>query len=137
MKQLLNKVFEKNCFIDLILNGVDEMFPGMGKMNPKQMQGMMQSLGIKQEELNAKKVIFELEDKKLVFENPQVSAMDMQGQKIYSVVGEAAEEAEEKEVPAEDVKMVAEQSGKSEEEAKNALEKTSGDIAEAISKLKE
>lgn len=113
------------------------MFPGIGRMNPKQMQGMMRSLGIKQEELEVKRVVFEMDGEKMVFENPQVSVVDMQGQKIYSVIGEAVEEAGEKEIPAEDVKMVAEQTGKGEEEAKSALEETEGDIAEAIKKLKE
>lgn len=113
------------------------MFPGMGRINPKQMQSMMRSLGIKQEELNAKRVIFELEDKRMVFENPQVSAVDMGGNKIYSVIGNAMEESTKKEIPIEDIEMVAEQSGKNKEEAKKALEETQGDIAKAIKKLKD
>lgn len=112
------------------------MFPGMGKINPKQMQGMMRSLGIKQEEMQVKKVVFELEGKKMVFESPQVSAVNMGGQKIYSVVGEAKEEGK-LEIPKEDIEMVAEQTGKAVEEAEKALKESNGDIAEAIKKLKE
>lgn len=111
------------------------MFPGMGKMNPKQMEGMMRAMGIKQENVPAKKVIFELSEKKLVCENPQVSAVNMGGNKVYSVVGEFSEEKLVKEIPKEDIEMVAMQSGKNEKEAKKALEETQGDIAEAIKKL--
>jgi len=110
------------------------MFPGMGGMDPRKMKMMMKQLGIKSEDIDAKRVIFELENGKLVIDNPQVSAIDMQGQKTYTVMGEAKEEAGG--VPEEDVKMVAEQAGVSEKEAKKALEEADGDIAEAISKLK-
>ena len=111
------------------------MFPGMGGMDPRKMKMMMKQLGIKNEDLNVKRVIFELEDKKLIIDEPQVSAIDMQGQKTYTVIGKAIEESNG--VPEEDIKMVAEQASVSEEEAKKALEETDGDIAEAISKLKQ
>ena len=113
------------------------MFPGMGGMDPRKMKMMMRQLGIKSEEIDAKRVIFELENGKLVIEDPQVSAIDMQGQKTYTVVGTATTTTSEESVPEEDVKMVAEQAGVSEKDAKKALEETNGDIAEAISKLKE
>lgn len=110
------------------------MFPG--RMNPKQMQGMLKQFGIKTEEIKAKRVVFELEDKKIVVENPNVTAMVVQGQKTYTVMGSERTEAIEKGIPAEDVKMVAEQAKVSEEKARKALEETNGDIAEAIVKLK-
>ncbi|MFH1256730.1 MAG: nascent polypeptide-associated complex protein [Candidatus Diapherotrites archaeon] len=115
------------------------MFPGMGRMNPKQMQGLMKQFGIKSEELQAKSVELKLADGKvLVIEEPNVSVMHVQGQKVYSVTGgkerEGASAGEE--VPEEDVKMVAEQSGASKENARKALKETKGDLAEAIEKLK-
>jgi len=110
------------------------MFPGMGKMNPKQMQGLMKQFGIKSEEINAVKVVFELADgSKLIIENPNVTVMNAQGQKIYSVIGEAKEE---KGLNEEDLKMVIEQTNAPKEEAEKALEESNGDIAEAIMKLK-
>lgn len=109
------------------------MFPG--GMNPKNMQRMMKQMGIKTEELDAKRVVFELGGKNLVIENPNVTAMTVQGKKTYTVVGEEKEETAG--VPEEDVKMVAEQAGVSKEDAKKALEESDGDIAEAIVKLKE
>jgi|SRR3989338_721988 len=112
------------------------MFPGMGKMNPKQMQGMLKQFGIKTEEVDAKRVIFELENgKRLVIDNPAVTAMTMQGHKTFTVMGDPKEEAGKAEIPDEDVKMVAEQASVSKEKAKKALEESEGDIAEAIAKL--
>ena len=104
----------------------------MGKVDPKQMQRMMKQLGMKTQELNAKRVIFELEDKKIILEEPQVSSIEMQGQKTYTVVGQESVEAG---IPEEDVKMVAEQAKVTEEEAKKALEENEGDIAKAIAGL--
>lgn len=109
------------------------MFPG--GVNPKQMSQMMRQMGIKVDEVDASKVTFELKNgKKLVFENPQIQAMTMQGKKTYTLIGEAKEEDN---IPSEDIQMVAEQTGATKEEAKAALEETNGDIAEAILKLKE
>jgi len=109
------------------------MFPG--GVNPKQMGRMMKQMGIRNEELDAKEVTITLSDgKKIIFEKPSVQMIEMQGQKTYTISGEAEEEAS---IPEEDVKMVAGQTGKSEEEAKKALEENDGDIAEAISKLSE
>ena len=108
------------------------MIPGLG-MNPAQMKRMMHKLGMKSQELNAKRVIFELEDGKIVVENPSVTSIEVHGQKTYTVLGE---ERRESSIPEEDIKMVASQSGKSEEEAKKALEECNGDLAEAIKKLK-
>ena len=108
------------------------MFPG--GMNPKSMGRMMKQLGIKSDELEAKKVTIELADgKKLIFDSPQVQCMEVQGNKTYTLIGTPIEE---KTIPAEDVKMVAEQAGVSEKKAKEALEKANGDIAEAILALK-
>jgi len=102
-------------------------------MNPAQMKRMMRQLGMKSQELNAKRVVFELEDGKIVIENPSVTSIEVQGQKTYTVLGE---ERRESSIPEEDIKMVAAQSGKSEEEARKALEECNGDLAEAIKKLK-
>lgn len=109
------------------------MFPG--GVNPKQMAQMMKQMGIKVDEINAEKVVFELgAGKRLVFDKPQIQAMTMQGKKTYTLIGDAIEEEG---IPQEDIDMVSEQTGKTKEEAKKALEQTNGDIAEAILKLKE
>ena len=110
------------------------MFPG--GMNPAKMQGMMKKMGISQTELPVKKVIFEMNDGNLVIEDPSVIRIMMQGQESYQVTGEASEESADL-FSEEDVKMVVSQTGKTAEEAKEALEKAEGDIAEAIISLKE
>jgi len=109
------------------------MFPG--GMNPKNMGRMMKQFGIKSDELEASKVTIELKGgKKLIFDEPQVQCMEVQGNKTYTVIGTPLEETS---IPDEDVKMVAEQTGVTEEKAKAALEKANGDIAEAMIALKE
>ena len=107
------------------------MFPG--GMNPKNMGRMMRQMGIKNEEINASKVTIETDGKKIVFDNPQVQIMEVQGQKTYTIIGDTTTESS---IPDEDVKMVAESASVSEEVAKEALEEASGDIAQAIMKLK-
>ncbi len=113
-------------------------------MDPRKMKAMMRQLGIKTEEVPAKKVIFELDGKRIVVENPQVTAMDVQGQKTYTVIGNAMEEQGDSEAGSadsgagileSDVEMVAGQAKVSKEKARKALEETKGDIAEAIEKL--
>jgi nascent polypeptide-associated complex subunit alpha len=114
------------------------MLPGLGGINPGQMKSMMKQLGIKSSELNAKKVIIELEGSQLVFENPAVTEVDMKGQKTYTITGNPTEErvAAELKILQEDIEMVKQQARVSEEEARSALEKSEGDLAEAISSLK-
>jgi len=112
------------------------MMPGM---NMKNMAKAMKRMGIQQKEIEAKQVIIKLEDKKLVFDNPQVSQVNMMGQKTYQIVGEPQEKSLETkpEVSEDDIKVVAEQTGKTTEEAKQAIEKHKGDLAAAIMELKE
>jgi len=115
------------------------MFPGA--INPKQMQTMMKRMGIKMEEIDAEEVIIRCSDREIVITNPGVAKVVMQGQASFQITGqEHTREIEEAEVSIEidddDVKMVAEQAGTSEDEARAALEETGGDIAEAIMKIK-
>ncbi|XRO74709.1 nascent polypeptide-associated complex protein [Methanocaldococcus sp. 28A] len=123
------------------------MFPG--KVNPrmlKKMQKMMKDFGMETEDLNPKKVIFVFDDEEWVFEEPKVQVMDILGVKTYSITGkpkkvkkENMEEEEDVkvEITEEDVELVAKQCNVSKEEARKALEKCNGDIAEAILKLEE
>ncbi len=110
------------------------MLGGMGGMNPKKMAGLMKKMGIAQEEVSADRVIIEKNDGgKIVIENPSVQRIKMQGQESWQIVGDAKEEEEK--VRDEDVKLVAEKTGKSEDEARKALEDVDGEVAEAIIKL--
>tara|TARA_Y100000310_G_scaffold344244_1_gene455952 strand:- start:13549 stop:13884 length:336 start_codon:yes stop_codon:yes gene_type:complete len=110
------------------------MIPGLGGMDPKKMAAMMKQLGINQEEVDASRVVIEKNDGgKIVVENPSVAKISMKGQDTFQVSGDVSEEEED--VSGEDVKLVVEKTGKSEEEAKKALEDCNGEVAEAIVKL--
>ena len=106
------------------------MFPGM---NPKAMQQAMKKMGMKQEEIDATEVIIKTSDKNLVVRNPQVIKIDMMGQKSLQITGDIEEESS---ISDEDVKTVALQADVSDDEARDALEKHQGNLAEAIMKLK-
>ena len=107
-----------------------------GRMNPRQMNQMMKRLGITVKEIeNVQKVIIQTDTKEYIFENADVSMMDAQGQKTYQITGKPRIVEKKEGIPKEDIDLVVEQTGKSVEEAKKALEETKGDIAEAIMKL--
>ena len=107
----------------------------IGGINPAQMQGMMKKMGISQTQLNVNRVIFEMDGERLVIDEPSVIKVMMQGQETYQVSGEAREESDEN-FSEEDVSMVVEKTGRSEEEVRDFLEKNRGDIALAIIELK-
>ena len=102
-------------------------------MNPKQMNKMMQKMGIRQEEIDAIEVIIKTNKNKIVVNNPTVTKIDMMGQKTLQITGEISEESN---ILEEDVITVSEQALVSKEKAKEALVETDGDLAEAILKLK-
>ena len=117
-----------------------------GRMNPRQMQQMMKRLGINVREIeNVEEIIIRTDTKEYIFDSAEVTVMDAQGQKTFQISGRPrivdrkgkVEEKEEEEVgiSLEDINLVAEQTGKTKEQAKKALEETDGDIAEAIIKL--
>jgi len=114
-----------------------------GNMNPRQMKQMMKRLGINVREIeNVEEIIIRTDTKEYIFDRAEVTIMDAQGQKTYQITGRprivnrGIEEKEEG-IPQADIDLVAEQTGKSKEEAEKALEETDGDIAEAILKLSE
>jgi nascent polypeptide-associated complex subunit alpha len=111
-----------------------------GRMNARQLNQMMKRFGINVKNIeNVEKVVIQTDTKEYVFEDVEVSMMEAQGQKTFQIVGEPTVknrggESEETAVN-EDIKLIMEQTGKSEAEARKALQETNGDIAEAILKL--
>ncbi|WP_332898405.1 MULTISPECIES: nascent polypeptide-associated complex protein [unclassified Haladaptatus] len=131
------------------------MFGG-GGLNPRKMKQMMKQMGIEVEDIDAEEVIIRTKDEDLVFTDADVQQMDAQGQKTYQIVGEpesrprgagdstpavegdavAEEDAStEVEIPDSDVEIVAQRTGASATEARDALEAENGDLAAAISRL--
>jgi nascent polypeptide-associated complex subunit alpha len=108
-----------------------------GRMNPRQLNQLMRKFGISVKEIeNVKKVIIQTDTEEYVFDDAEVTVMDAQGQKTYQIAGNPRVVEKKEEIPEADIELVAQQTGKSREEAKKALESTKGDIAEAIMKLK-
>ena len=103
-------------------------------MNPKQMQKMMQKMGMKQEEIDASEVIIKTKDQNIIIRNPQVSKVNMMGQDSIQVIGEMEYESA---ISEEDINTVAEQAKVSKEKAAEALKNNSGDLAAAILELQE
>ena len=103
-------------------------------IDPKQMKKMMEQMGIKTTEIDAKRVIIEKENEKIILEQPSVTQIEGQGQKSFQIsAGSIRTEAM---VSDDDIELVMQQTGASKEDALNALENSSGDVAEAIMKLK-
>lgn len=119
------------------------MMPGIGRMNPRQVKQAMKRLGIKAEEIeDVEEVIIRTKTKEYVIRGAAVTLMEVQGQKSFQIAGDAEilerksiARDEEKKIPDEDVKLVIEQTGCSEEEAIRALNECDGQPAEAILKI--
>ncbi len=112
------------------------MFPG--RMNPRQLRTLMRQLGIKIEELEGvKRVIIEMEGRKIIFDSPSVTLMKAQGMETYQIIGPYTVEEEEKgpKFSEEDIKIVMEKAGVSREEAIKALQESEGNPADAIMNL--
>ncbi|MBU0471150.1 MAG: nascent polypeptide-associated complex protein [Nanoarchaeota archaeon] len=110
------------------------MLPGI---NPRQMRQVMKKMGLQQEDLDVKEVIFRMQNKNLVISNPQVSKINVMGQETYQVVGEVSETSTDTtpDISDEDIQTVVEQVGCTEEEALITLKKFKGDLAESIMHL--
>ena len=118
-------------------------------MNPKQLAQMMRQFGIKTEEIAAQKVVIHKKDgSQLAISEPQIMAMDMQGQKSFQIQGKISESGAStgtetsSQTPAgsedasasfeNDVRLVMEQASVTREEAEAALKESKGDLAGAI-----
>jgi nascent polypeptide-associated complex subunit alpha len=137
------------------------MFGGGGGLDPRKMQQMMEQMGIDVTEIDAEEILIRTPEEELVFEEADVQRMDAQGQATYQIVGEpetrprGAANASEKgetsgadagagggeaggeaaDIPDTDVEIVAGRTGASEEEAREALAETDGDLAAAVERL--
>jgi len=106
------------------------------RVNPREAKRMMQRMGMSMDAItNVEQVIIKTSSKEITIEEPEVAILEMQGQKIFQVAGgKITEKAMERKsvIPEEDARLVADQTGKSLEEARKALEESGGDLAKAI-----
>ncbi len=105
------------------------------KMDPKQMDKMMKQMGMNVTNIDAEEVVIRTPEKDIVIVEPQVSKIRVMGQETFQITGGQVTEREREDVGDDDVDMVSEQAGVSKEEARAMLRET-GDIAEAIMRLK-
>jgi len=104
---------------------------------------MMEKMGMKMDEIEGvTEVLIRTATREIVIEEPAVTSVVIQGQKMYQITGGASHErgpsteALPPDFPEEDVKLVAEQTGRALDEARIALKEANGDLAEAILRLK-
>jgi nascent polypeptide-associated complex subunit alpha len=109
------------------------------RMNPRDAKRMMQRMGMNMEGVeDVEEVIIRTPSKEIVIEGPEVAIVNVQGQKIFQVAGGTVSEraAEHKasapKISEEDVQLVAGQTGKSPDQARQALLESEGDLAKAI-----
>ena len=113
-------------------------------MNPREQKRMMQRMGMNMDSVaDVQQVIIRTATKDIVIDEPEVAILQVQGQKMYQVIGgQVSEQAPSVRTAAgapakpafsnEDVQLVADQTGKSLERAKEALIEADGDLAKAI-----
>jgi nascent polypeptide-associated complex subunit alpha len=112
------------------------------RMNPREQKRMMQRMGMNMDSVpEVQQVIIRTADKDIVIDEPEVAILQVQGQKMYQVIGGQVSEqapgaataaASKPSFSDEDVQLVADQTGKSLEKAKEALQECGGDLAKAI-----
>jgi len=106
------------------------------RVSPRDAKRMMQRMGLSMDAIpDVEEVIIKTGNKEITIEEPEVAIMEVQGQKIFQVTGgKIVEKVAERKlvVPEEDVRLVADQTGKSLEEARKTLEECEGDLAKAI-----
>jgi len=127
---------------------------GGGGLNPRKMKQMMEQMGIDIEDIEAEEVVIRTADEDLVFDDAEVQLMDAQGQQTYQIVGEPqsrergaggeassdesgaeAADAGDDGIPQADVEIVSQRTGATEDDAREALEATDGDLAAAVERL--
>lgn len=117
----------------------------MHRVNPREAKRMMQRMGMSMDSVeDVQQVIIRTSSKDIVIDQPEVAILNMHGQKMYQVAGGTVTEkaagtavasaagAKPVAVSEEDARLVADQTGKSVQEAKKALIECEGDLAKAI-----
>jgi nascent polypeptide-associated complex subunit alpha len=100
------------------------------------MKQMMKQMGMEMEPIEGiTRVVISTTAGDYVFDQAEVVAVKMQGVTTYQLTGEARFVAATPRIPEDDVHLVMDQTGATEEKARATLLDTNGDIAEAILRL--
>ena len=104
--------------------------------SPREAKRMMQRMGLNMDSLqDVEEVIIKTNKKEIVIQEPEVAILNVQGQKMFQIIGGKMSEKTMKSttiILEEDLRLVADQTGKSLEEARKTLEECEGDLAKAI-----
>ncbi|MCU0798264.1 MAG: nascent polypeptide-associated complex protein [Candidatus Thermoplasmatota archaeon] len=107
-----------------------------GRMNPKQMERMMRKMGLNMEEMtDVKGVVITTATKEIRIIDPQVTVMNVHGERSYQIQGKVEEKTLSGTFTEEDIELVMAQTGASRERVVEALTDCGGEPAEAIIKL--
>ena len=109
------------------------------KIDNRQSRRMLEKMGLNLEEMpEVSEVIIKTKEKDIIIKSPQVSKLKSKGIDMYQIMGNDIEEVikEDSKISEEDVLLVSQQANVSLEIAKNSLEESNGDLAQAILKLK-
>jgi nascent polypeptide-associated complex subunit alpha len=112
-------------------------------MNSREQKRMMQRMGMNMDSVpEVQQVIIRTTNKEIVIDEPEVAILQVQGQKMYQIIGGQVSEqvptrhqgmaTSQTKFSEEDIQLVADQTGKNLEKAKEALEECDGDLAKAI-----
>jgi nascent polypeptide-associated complex subunit alpha len=101
-------------------------------MNPRMMRQAMKRMGIQQQDIEAHEVVIRCEEQDIVILNPQVAKVNMGGQETFQISGDYEVREKEVEFSQDDIQTIVDQTKISEDEAKTALKKAKGDLAQAI-----
>ena len=120
----------------------------MRRISPRRLRRMqarmLSGLGLDLKELGAAdEVLIKFPDKQLLIRGASVIQVNLEGERVFQLIGGEVEEKEAEELieeeyvpPEEDVALVAAQAGVDENLAREALKEVRGDLAKAILLLK-
>lgn len=119
---------------------IENVNQNMGfKLDNRQSRRMLEKMGLNLEEMpEVSEVVIKTKEKDIIIKSPQVSKLKSKGIDMYQIMGNDIEEVikEDSKISEEDVLLVSQQANVNIEIAKNALEESNGDLAQAILKLK-
>jgi nascent polypeptide-associated complex subunit alpha len=107
------------------------------RIDNRQARRLMERMGIEMKEIKeVEKVVIVTRDKELIINNPSVSEINAQGNRIFQVAGQVVEQRRQTEkFTEEDILLVQQQAGVDRAKAIAALEESEGEVARAILKL--
>ena len=105
-------------------------------INARQMQKMMQRMGMQQQEIDATEVIIRTAEKEITFIRPNVSKVNAMGQETWQIIGHTQERLRQT-YSEDDVKMVMQQANTDKQKAEAAIKSNNGNLAAAILELSE